>query len=299
MLVSISMTPDESHALVKEAAKKMGLVHVGFGNYAKTFDGAVVYRVARLDDGTYDLLKVEHGQPAGTKIQRDRRGRDISLDVEGKSSFEEAVHGEERFSSSDAHNEWSETVYKDWYKSLTKAEREALVEYKGNKYFKMNEGLRNGFSHGPISAKEGAKFTKTLDAAIYKSSLPDPITAFRGIVMPEGMQSPNFDYSHLVGTELSDKAYSSVTTRTEVTKDFMSSAGPDTIFISMELPQGCPAASMNKGVSPLMNSTYESELLLPRGMKFMVKKVEKLRKDQRPPAHVVHVVPIFPEKDTK
>jgi hypothetical protein len=315
MLLSISKTEMDSHERAKLAARAHGLVHVGFGNYAKKEGGKVTHRIQKDAKGEYKLYKVVQQQTkkktGGAPVKKDKTSdkqgtpilavlqrkaevkRDPKLDTGGTTSYAEAVKTFGGMASPLVHNDWSEKAYAGWYKSLNADEREILCDYKDESFQAINDGLRV-FKGKLSSDNPRAKDVEILDRAIKRAKLPNDQVVFRGMNMRGDMQSPNFDYSHLEGKELQDDAYTSVTTRPSVTEDFLHT-GPDSVFMHMILPKGCSAASMNKGVDSTMRNTAESELLLPRGMKFMVKKVEKVKKNERPPAHIMHVVPIFPD----
>lgn len=281
----------QSKVKAQAEIKKLGLVSAGFGRYHAGPGEPITHKLVKDPSGEYELVELEAKTKAKTKSPVKKKASPASAPEVSEPDAFAMISDSARFQTEKDHDAWSERVFADWYKSLSADEAHALRGYKENDYEDINKQLRNG-----LLSKRSAKFVQHLDSAIAKSSLPEDVQVFRGFSMPKDMMSENGDYSHLIGRSLSDKAYNSVSTRPKVAKTFLNGSHDGTVMLKMTLPKGSKAASMNKGLGSDLEYTDESELLLPRGTQYVVKSVFSVKNiKNRPPAHIIHVVPILPE----
>ena len=269
--------------------KKLGLVSAGFGRYHAGPGEPITHKLVKDASGEYELVEVKAKTKLKTKSPIKKKAAPAPETYEPDAFA--MISDSARFQTDKDHDAWSERVFADWYKSLSKDEAHALRGYKENDYDAINKDLRSG-----SLSERSSKSVKHLDSAIAKSSLPEDVQVFRGFSLPKDMMSKNGDYSHLIGRSLSDQAYNSVSTRPKVAKTFMNGSHDGTVMLKMTLPKGSKAASMNKGLGSDLDYTDESELLLPRGTQYVVKSVFSVKNlKNRPPAHIIHVVPVLPE----
>ena len=135
--------------------------------------------------------------------------------------------------------------------SLSKAERQALDKYTDFGSDDINSQLRAGDKSNPI--------IKTIDAAIARSRLSKPITVWRGTKVLVGFK---------IGDEVTELGYVSTSTNFfTAANEFGGTSGVQTkIFI----PIGANALYLEPFVK-----NGQHEVLLPRGSKFRVNKIEE------------------------
>jgi hypothetical protein len=141
----------------------------------------------------------------------------------------------------------------DWAASLSLAEKRAIAAYKGPAGFLINEALRSGALRPQL-----AEAASTLERAIGRARLKQPLTAWRG----EGARSPNLVAA--VGDILSDRGFASFSIDAAMASE-MGAAG---VVMEVRLPAGYRAAYVNR--IPRMSAEPEYELVIAPGARFKV-----------------------------
>lgn len=152
-------------------------------------------------------------------------------------------------------------------RKLPLRERLALAAYTGSAYRPVNSQLRDGSCcHGKIGGRDGntvADQVGALDSAFGKAALGSSTTTYRGI---NDVLFNNISKLATPGkTILRDPAFVSTSKRKSVAEEF----GVATIRI--KVPKGARALSM----SSISEFKSESEVLIGRGSKFRVTKINK------------------------
>lgn len=157
-------------------------------------------------------------------------------------------------------------------KPLGAADRQAIYDYQGGGYAKVQAFARDGdWRGGYASKKEAIADQKRFDAAIAKGALPEPAVLFRGIEgrIVEGLE---------VGGTFEDLGYSSTSMAREIGEDFASRRAAG-VLLEIVAQAGTPAAFV-----PAAGGLDEAEIVLPRGAKFRV-----LSEEQRNGRRVLRV----------
>lgn len=136
-------------------------------------------------------------------------------------------------------------------KKLTGKETEAIMAYSGSAYGPINNGLRKGEVVGGATKA----YVQAIDTAINKHPATGDFRVLRGV----SDSNLNFFGKLKVGDSFKEHGYSSAS----VSKPF-----PGNVKIHITVPKGHPAAPIPS------NHPHEEEVLLPRGTKFHVTKIE-------------------------
>lgn len=117
----------------------------------------------------------------------------------------------------------------------------------------INADLRGGGSSYSAT-------TDLVDGAMERSKLPEDAVVYRGVSSAQRTFGSAYRSSSMVGMEWTDRGYSSTTTNEVVADRF---AGGSALGVRMRIlaPAGTGAIAIDD---------YESEILLPRGLKFRV-----------------------------
>ena len=137
------------------------------------------------------------------------------------------------FANVQAADQWAESNYGRWEKSLTEAQRNAIEDYRHDTWKTINEGLRSpeGEASLPPSLRE---IVKQLDTALAKHRLPEGVTVFRSM----DLEAAGIKLADLTpGAEILDKAFTST------------SMNPGAIWtgqrLEIRVPKGADAAYIN------------------------------------------------------
>jgi len=122
-----------------------------------------------------------------------------------------------------------------------------------------------------------------------RASIPEPVTVFRGAAL-----RPESSSILVQGATFSDAGFTSTSLRATVAEDFtLGTPGRERVFFRLTLPKGTRATA-------LVSNKSEAEVLVDRGMRFKITKVELKQRGPRftPFDKVVHAVAI-PEPRSK
>jgi ADP-ribosyltransferase exoenzyme len=148
----------------------------------------------------------------------------------------------------------------DWHNSLgydlSGEQLQAIKDYTGAGYDSMNGYLRGSDPFGSDYMKANIDY---LDSSM--RPIPEPQQVYRGVNMNVFQGE---DPSSLVGTVFTDPGYMSTTN--QLGRGFTSKQ----VVLKIDLPPGTPA----RWVQPYSNFKSEQEVLLGRGMNFLVKSIE-------------------------
>jgi len=161
---------------------------------------------------------------------------------------------------------------KQWRKSLTTAETLSLQEYSKAGYARINTGLRKSLK---LPSNIAAR-VKSIDEALSKSALPVPIDVYRGMVFEPGR------LNSLIGKvkggaviTFKDKGFISTSRSLSQAGSFGKRPGMEfgtqAAIFRIKLKKGQNAAP----IEYISSRSLEREVLLPRGNKFKIIKVEK------------------------
>ena len=146
---------------------------------------------------------------------------------------------------------WAEKHFGGWNDSLQDHEFKAIEKYSGAGYESINNALRKG------GAGQHAKTVAALDSAIARTSIPEDVTAFRGVragKLPDDLKP---------GAVLQDNAYVSTSLNRAVGEKFAHHT-----LMEIKVPKGSKGAAFDAVFEG--GNRGENELMLPRGSKFKV-----------------------------
>lgn len=147
--------------------------------------------------------------------------------------------------------------------AITKQEADAVTAYSTRKFQEINSDLRSG------KTSKNSATIKQLDSAIRKSRTTEDQQLFRAAKIPaieEAMKSGNIE-----GLEFSDEAYTSTSKAKDKANNF---ARDGARMFKVNVPKGSSALDVGENAGGLKG---EQEVLLPRGAKFRVKGVQKVK----------------------
>lgn len=144
-----------------------------------------------------------------------------------------------------------------WESSLTSGEREAISSYTGSGYHEINSSLRSGKKN---------LYTKDLDAAIAKSSVPEDTVVYRGGAIESSKLK--------VGLTATDKGYVSTSTSSAYAKTYSKRVSTKTLgeLSSKKMELANWNITVKKGSKAAFLGS-ENELLIHRNAKFRITKV--------------------------
>jgi histidinol phosphatase-like PHP family hydrolase len=156
---------------------------------------------------------------------------------------------------------------RDWIKSLTPREQDALRMYSETDYENINGLLRTGAIDNAAGLEHTQKQITELETALNKTKLTENITTWRGIMEPDKTLG---DMSKLVGREFTDKGFMSTTTAGRSMLEGFDYEG--SAIFELHIPTGYNAGLLSDmRVSQL---PHEKELLLQRDSTIRITKVE-------------------------
>jgi len=162
------------------------------------------------------------------------------------------------------------------HEPLSKAELQAAKQYQNSSY-NLNTHLRNGTIGQSVDHQTQAAH---LDAAMKKSPLPSDMELYRGI--PGEVATKIAEQG--VGAVFQDKGFVSTSKSKAKAKGFGNST------VTIQTKKGQLGLDMNQRIGPTGLSS-EQEILLPRGTKFRVTKVEKRTKGEYYAKNNMHLPP--------
>lgn len=191
------------------------------------------------------------------------------------------------FNTSKDSDVWGDSQYKDWSKSLEKAERDAINDYTGAGYGVMNSILRRGRDPSPTNKAKIEAIDKALEKA---PLLSQPLVTHRGL-----STGANSIVSKLrAGDVFQDKGFVSTTLNKGATKAF--SEGQYGAYgkllptrFDITVPAGGKGAYMTGGLEYRVGGHSEAEFLLPRGSKMRITSVKETSKTRIISAEVCYV----------
>lgn len=165
---------------------------------------------------------------------------------------------------SDAIKAWGEAHYGGWAESLTKPERDALIDYTSSSYVTLNAYLRGqlpGLKPREEAYLEG--MAKAIDSALRRDPIPENLVVYRGFQVDKYRTDPRAlpgirrvtDFK--VGDELTDTGFTS----TSLSPDHPIASGRHGhVVMEIRVPKGTPGAYV-AGVSV---QPQEDEVVLGR-----------------------------------
>ena len=203
------------------------------------------------------------GRGSSSKINRQNRGTSSSATGanEAKTPKKEVSTNAEELKGK-AEKEFTEKTATQYKKTITKAEADALREYQGAAYRTINKGLRTGTKLD----KDDKQTIKHLDKAMSKNKLSQNMVLYRGLKQNEVDKLMKTK----VGSKITDKGYSSTSTKKEIASAFARGEYPGTIknvIAKYSVAKGTPAIhvpSTNKAVGRTSMKDAEKEVLLNR-----------------------------------
>jgi hypothetical protein len=209
------------------------------------------------------------------KAVKDAKG-DASAQAAAQKKYNDAEH------AFLAANTKHEQQFNKWKNSITLegGEKLAISNYTTSGYRQINKSL---YDPMPSMTESWVKTDIAhLDAAIEKSVLPADVDVFRGMSLPGDQVD-----SLIEGSELSNMAFTSVSTNEDVSEGFttgMFNPKSKAVMIRMTLPQGSKGYPMGGN---------EGEIILPRGAKMRVVKKEAGMNSYGAHTVYLHVEPIL------
>jgi len=150
--------------------------------------------------------------------------------------------------------------------TMTPEQERGLDSYQSEDYRGINHYLRGGDEADlPTYYLTGDRVRSTvaaIDSAMDQSPLPQEITTLRGIRNPEILFGDRTG-GDLTGMEWTEAAYVSTTSDPETANGFAHSGGTNPVVMRMVVPAGV-------GAVQLSDHTYESEVMLQRGLRMRV-----------------------------
>jgi hypothetical protein len=164
-----------------------------------------------------------------------------------------------RFEDRQAATAWLTRTFRPWLDSLTPAEREAIAAYKLDAFEPINESLRYGFA----PSTEEQRLIASLDRALARFRLPEPVIVYRGFVSYSVRQAA-------VGREIIDFGYFSTSLLRVVAEDIISSEPEEERLIAeVTIPGGAQIGAF-VAAPELVRDYGEVEVLLPRESRFRI-----------------------------
>ncbi|WP_139354998.1 ADP-ribosyltransferase, partial [Clostridium acetobutylicum] len=184
-----------------------------------------------------------------------------------KDNFVKAVKsGDARITitNMDQANEWGSQYYDNWLKSLNDSERNAIRQYTGNDYKKINNYLR-----GVNDSLDGIdpKIIEDIKSGLKKASVPHDMKVYRGTDLNplrnliDVGKDGSLDFSSLVGKTFKDDGFMSTALVKESSFDYMN------VSWEINVPKGTEAAYVSK----ISYFPDEAELLLNHGQEMIIK----------------------------
>ena len=195
--------------------------------------------------------RVPAGSPGGGQFGSGGGGGVVSESIVG-------ARGVPKKGVVEDHEAWSE--HHDG-PALSDKQKEAAAFYQGNGFIPMNGYLRRG-EHESQAVKDRIADLDTAMSGAAK--LQEPIVVHRGLSrVPEGLKA---------GAVFQDKGYVSTTTDEWKAKEFMEEADVP-VVMRIKVPKGKAVLSMSYATKdPSFGD--EQEVLLPRGSKFKVERMD-------------------------
>lgn len=160
---------------------------------------------------------------------------------------------------------------------LSASERKAVASYTAHDYKKtpVYEQINNGLRTGKVQDKFKPT-VNALDAAIAKSVIPEDMVLYRKVRFEDAGKAPQFSE----GDVLQDQSYASTTTEWSTAHDFQRFGAKAEYVIRIAAPKGTPGLAITKDLSG-QKSQSEKEIILGRGLRMKVVKVEEVSYPQR------------------
>ena len=182
-----------------------------------------------------------------------QKGRPLSIaDLEKKYAEEIPVFTE--FENTQNAIRWADKNFESWEKKISQGERGALIDYQLHSYKPMNDALRRG-----IIPEKYAKDVVNMDSVIKKGVVDKNVRVFRGTSDRSWLEKLK------VGDTVIDNGFVSTTLTREGAGGYLGTRGA---FMVIDIPKGTNAAWMNA-----LKNIGEEELILPRGLKMVIKEI--------------------------
>ncbi|MEW6234736.1 MAG: ADP-ribosyltransferase [Candidatus Omnitrophota bacterium] len=221
--------------------------------------GLLSNSVALQFDRAEDLLAAEIS--AKNAAENATRRMNEALQYESFSTGNRAFAGKLK----EGYN-WATKSTKRWKRSLSKEEKDALIEYKAgsekiNEYLRKNKRVLNSLKNDKNLAKKVQDYIKSLNDAIKRSKVEKDITLYRGL-NPESMGIKKKSYKGLIYT---DPAFAS----SSLSKVTAETYGQN-FTMEIRVNKGESGAWMEHQLKKEQVFSHDYEFLLPKGSKFRI-----------------------------
>lgn len=163
-----------------------------------------------------------------------------------------------KFSKASGADKWAKSI-RSLNPILTEVQNEAVQQYKGEDFLKVNDELRMaGHSEMRLESDPDQYLDELIESSFEGTSLPEPVIVYRGADWDVFE-----DIDDLTGDIISDDAFVSTTMIRGIAEGHS-----DGLVMEIRLPKGAQAIYMDKW--KVTGWDTESELLLPKGSKFKV-----------------------------
>lgn len=182
--------------------------------------------------------------------------------------------------SADQANSSLRNSFDAWRASVTADERNSLVAYKATDYSKINKVARGTQEATPAITRH----IDNLDSALDRSVLEDDMRLYRGF----GTRTQRDEWINArPGQVITDPGFVSTTYKAD--KSFGGGTTPYQFKIEILAPKGTRGLYIDPYGSDDQTSA-EGEVLLPRGMSFLVRQVKKVRGTADDPRGTYHIL---------
>ncbi|MDA7028616.1 ADP-ribosyltransferase [Bacillus sp. CLL-7-23] len=196
-----------------------------------------------------------------SKPKKHEPGKDVD---NGTKRTGDSINSDREIKTLEQAHQWGSKYYDNWLESLTQGERNAIIQYTGNDYTKINRYLR-----GLSDSLDGVdlQVVDNIISGLNKAKVPHNITVYRGTDFKPFQKIIKYDkYGNikaesLVGKKIKDNGFVSTAIVKESSFDHMP------ISWDIHVPQGSKAAYVGK----ISHYPNEAELLLNAGQEMVIK----------------------------
>jgi len=194
------------------------------------------------------------------------------------------------FGSDDA-QKWGAKHYKKWFESLDKDEVKWVGEYTGGLYHSINGLLRFAAKPGDEDIETVKAAINSISKALSRAKVPDDVIAWRGVAGGKEIASELLGVSKLedaVGKTILDNGFVSTSLEKRVAAKFAGAfrGSTDSVVFKIRIPKGSRGAFVSPDAKFFgddidmlgIGFKSESELLLRRNSKFVIRDVKKDQK---------------------
>ena len=169
-------------------------------------------------------------------------------------------------SDSRAAEEWGQAGFKAQFDALEQSEKDAILAYTGSST-EVNEAMRSALRPDPAVVK----LIRSVSSALSKSTVPEPVFAYRGVRDELARQLKQLD----VGAEYTQPSFCSTSLSRKQAEAFAATrVTSQNVVIRLRVPSGANGLYVNAGGEDIEGGysahVHERELLLPAGSTFRI-----------------------------